>query len=145
MSPKDSGSLGTDVIKSIYTNSENTEKNPQPLYIVHKDTMKSFLYENKNALSIVDRLLTVGVTFITIIITYFTSNFKDTKVFGLDGSQVKGVFLCLSIGFGVYLIYLIYTLFNTWNRRNVDGLCEILEKRVTVLFQTNKKLPEKSD
>ena len=141
MSPKDSGSLGTDVIKSIYTNSENTEKNPQPLYIVHKDTMKSFLYENKNALSIVDRLLTVGVTFITIIITYF----KDTNVFGLDGSQVKGVFLCLSIGFGVYLIYLIYTLFNTWNRRNVDGLCEILEKRVTVLFQTNKKLPEKTD
>ena len=81
----------------------------------------------------------------TDIITYFTSNFKDTNVFGLDGSQVKGVFLCLSIGFGVYLIYLIYTLFNTWNRRNVDGLCEILEKRVTVLFQTNKKLPEKTD
>lgn len=145
MPPKNSGSIGTDILQSIYTNSENTAKNPQPFYVVHKDTMKTFLYENKSALSIIDRLLTIGVTFITIVITYFTSNFKDTEIFGLEGTQIKGVFLCLSIGFGVYLIYLIVALIKTWNKRNVDGLCEILEKRVTVLFQTDKKSPEGKD
>lgn len=145
MTQKTDGSIETKIIQSIYTNSGNIAKNPQPYYVIHKDTMKTFLYENRSALSIFDRLLTICVTFITIVITYCTSNFENTVIFGLEGTQIKGVFLCLSIVFGAYMIYLIYSLKKTWERRNVDGLCEILEKRVTVLFQTDKKSSEGKD
>lgn len=141
MTQKNNGSIGTDLLKSLYTNPEITQKNPQPYYIVHKDTMKTFLHENKGSLSIVDRFLTILVSFITILLTYFTSNFKETEVFGLDGSQIKGCFLCLLIVFGVYLVYLIYELIRTRHMRDVDSLCSMLEKRVTVLTQTDNKTP----
>ena len=45
MTQKNNGSIGTDLLKSLYTNPEITQKNPQPYYIVHKDTMKTFLHE----------------------------------------------------------------------------------------------------
>ena len=64
MTQKNNGSIGTDLLKSLYTNPEITQKNPQPYYIVHKDTMKTFLHENKGSLSIVDRFLTILVSFI---------------------------------------------------------------------------------
>lgn len=135
--------IGLDYLTDIYTDSEIETENPQPLYILYKDTIKTFLYEK------LDDLKKGGLVWgyigaeITIIATLLTT--EPSGVWIISGKTIKGVFLALALLLG-FLIWLSRNHIS-WPKSEAtmeDLVCE-LGRRGTIIKPSKKGKPKEPD
>jgi hypothetical protein len=123
--------IGSAFLNDIYAEPKLINENPQPFYIVHKDTCKTFLYEMKDKFSLFDRFLAViGVEF-TLIITLVTATFSDFQI--IKGDTIRGVFISFALLVGLYLLYLGFKNIANINKMSVNKLCDDLGKLSTII------------
>ncbi|MBR4823889.1 MAG: hypothetical protein IKZ86_03760 [Spirochaetaceae bacterium] len=133
--------IGTDFLHNLYSDISLETKDPQPYYIVHKDTFKTFLYEHKDSLNYGDKALSFLGIEVSVIVSLFTCDFKnllgnDNKII-VDGKTIQGVFICsaLVIG-GFFLYYGIKWLYNV-KKTSINYMCSELEKKSSLLIGKN--------
>ena len=101
--------IGTEFLQNLYSDVSLETKDPQPYYIVHKDTFKTFLYEHKDSLSYGDKALSFLGIDISILVSLFTCDFKtwtgkENKIL-VDGKTIQGFFICCALVIGIFFVY----------------------------------------
>lgn len=145
-SPK--SNIGTDFLHNLYSEVSLETKDPQPYYIVHKDTFKTFLYEHKESLNYGDKTLGFLGIEVSIIVSLLTCSFndvvgKESKII-VEGNTIQGFFLCSALVIGVFLLYYgIKWLFNI-KKSSINYMCSELEKKSSLLVGKNNIQEETS-
>ena len=133
----ENSNIGTEYIKELYANSTLETEYPQPIFIVYRDTVKTFLHEKKEIVSIQSRFWGfVGIE-LSVVIALITCN-TFTDIWFIKGTVIQGTFVAFSVIFGCFiLIQLKKWLFNI-KKLNIDKLSDDLGKRGTILMPKKK-------
>lgn len=140
--------IGTDFLHNLYSEVSLETKDPQPYYIVHKDTFKTFLYEHKESLNYGDKALVFLGIEVSIIVSLLTCSFndvvgKESKII-VEGNTIQGFFLCSALVIGIFLLYYgIKWLFNI-KKSSINYMCSELEKKSSLLVGKNNIQEETS-
>jgi len=121
---------------NLYSDAKLVTTAPQPITVLFRDTVKTFLHEKLLLLSSSERLLAYLGIEVTILATLLTAEFKDIGPF--KGSLITGAFFAFFI---IFLFLLIKASFFWWNHRKeiaVDALAEDLMQRGTIIKPTDK-------
>ena len=128
--------IGMEFLKNIYTNTDIETKEAQPIFMIHRDTVKSFLHEKIAYFGIYNRVVGyIGIE-ISLVISLLTASFTDTL--GIKGTLIQGIFVvfalifgCLAVKDGLYLIK---------NRKKitVDELTNELGSRGSIIKPSEK-------
>lgn len=104
-------------------------KNVRPHYVLHRDTISSFLYETKDLLSLKNKRDTyIGIN-ISVIPVIFTANFS---AFGLDLTPyVTGAFVAGLILIDFQLIKICRKMVQNKDKLSIEGLTNTLAERAT--------------
>jgi len=94
--------VGDDVIRSLYSNFDLAVQEPQPLLVLHRDTVRSFLHEKLSILVSESRLLAYFGIEASLISALATSTFSDLWV--IKATLIQGTFSAFSIIIGLLLI-----------------------------------------
>jgi len=131
--------IGMEYLKNLYTNTNIETKEAQPIYILYRDTIRTFLHETIQTLGLQGRLLGLIGIEITIVASLVTATFTDWH--NIKGSLIQGTFIAFAIIFGVWIIKDFILWLMTWKKCNVDSLVDELAVRGSVI----KASPEKDE
>ena len=131
MENNNSSNLGLDYLKGLYTNTTLVTKEPQPFYILARDTIKAFLHEKLNLLNKKSLFLTYLGVEVTIIAALLTSSFKD--FWFVKANIVQGTFVAFSIIFGFFTIKSGISSLKYLNSLKVDNLTKELGEKGTII------------
>jgi len=133
---KDGGNIGLEYVMGLYKDAKVETKDPQPIYIFQRDTIKAFLYEKAILLSINARiwgLLGVEVALITALLT---AKFRDFS--WIKGAHLQGFFIASSVVIAFYVAIDVYRMIKNWGACSVDILTEELGLRGSRIGQQSK-------
>lgn len=94
--------VGDDVVRRLYSNCDLAVKETQPLLVLHRDTVRSFLHEKLSLLVSESRLLAYFGIEASLISALATATFSDLWV--IKASLIQGTFSAFSIIIGLLLI-----------------------------------------
>lgn len=129
--------IGMEYLKGIYTNTDIETKEAQPIYILQRDTVRTFLHEKIEALGLSTKVLGyVGIE-ITLIASLVTASFNDWM--GLKGSVIEGAFVTFSIIVAALIIKDGTCWLKNRNKLSVDVLAEDLGGRGSIIKPNGKQ------
>ena len=140
--------IGTDFLHNLYSEVSLETKDPQPYYIVHKDTFKTFLYEHKDSLNYGDKALGFLGIEVSIIVSLLTCSFndvigKESKII-VEGNTIQGFFLCSALVIGGFLLYYGIKWLCNIKKSSINYMCDELEKKSSLLVGKNNIQEETS-
>lgn len=129
--------IGREFMRGIYTNTDIETKEAQPIYILQRDTVKTFLHEKIEAFGVADRVLGyVGIE-ITLIASLVTASFNDW--WGLKGNIIEGTFIAFAIIVAVLIIKDGICCLKNRGNFSVDVLAEDLGGRGSIIKPSGKQ------
>lgn len=134
MGPIDSkigSNIGHDVLNNMYTNMSMETKDPQPLFILYRDTIRTFLHEKSGVLGAEGRVLGFFGVELTLIATLVTCTFNN--FIGIDGAVIEGAFLTFAIIIGFYLLKEVRNLILLLNRNGINEMVDELGGRGSII------------
>jgi hypothetical protein len=134
---ENNGNIGLEYVNTLYNEAELVTEEPQPIYILHKDTIKTFLHEKREVLSIFDRMLAIIGVLLTVIVTLFSATFND--FLGLPGNVMQGIFIVSTIFLSIWLLITIIKIIKNIKSISIDNLCKDLGKRGTIIKPTKNR------
>ncbi len=123
--------LGMEFLKSIYMGTGVDTKEAQPIYILPRDTVRTFLHEKIGLFGIQSRVLGLAGVEITLLASLATASFTD--FLGIKGNVIKGTFIAFSVIFGVLLIKDLIKWWRCKDEMDVDALAENLGSRGSII------------
>jgi hypothetical protein len=129
--------IGMEYLKGIYTNADMETKEVQPIYILQRDTIRTFLHESLEKFGLSSRLLGYFGIEITLFISLFTASFNDWL--GLKGNDIKGTFVAFTIIIGIIIIKNCFIWYKNFNKLSVDELAKELGSRGTIIKSGKKE------
>lgn len=142
---KNSG-IALDFVNGLYSNTEIETKDPQPLFILHRDTIRTFLHEKRLSFGLEARVLGWFGIGITLIITLCTANFKDLFCGGdgthplLPGDTLQGIFFTFTLIIMAMFLFDGFRWLSAYEHLSVDYLTEDLGKRGSAIRPKCDKL-----
>jgi hypothetical protein len=130
------GKIDTNFIGNLYTDVELITEDPQPIYILYRDTIKSFIQEKIDILGIQAKAFGLLGIEVTIITTLLTAKFED---FGLIKANIfQGTFIAFSIILGFYIIVSIKDWWKNRKLISIDYMINELGRRGSMLDPKKK-------
>lgn len=123
--------IGTAVAKGMYSNVTFEHQEVQPIYVIHRDTVKAFFHETKHRLSQEGRILGILGIELSLLASLLTATFNDWH--GVRAPLIEASFLVLSVLFGGYLVLDLIRWLHSGGKVRVDALTEELGKRGSVI------------
>lgn len=134
--------IGLEYVKNIYTDTSIETMEAQPIYILHRDTIKSFIHEKVNLFGLEGKILGLLGIEVTIITTLLTATFNDWDVIGgrvIKGSDIRGTFNAFAIIFFIWTIYEVWNWVRHSSDLDVDSLVSNLGSRGSVIKPNQEK------
>lgn len=119
--------IGLDYLTNIYQNTTIETKDPQPIYILHRDTIRTFLHEKVNLLGIEARTLGLLGVEVSLIAALATATFHD--FWFLKANVICAAFFLAFLGIGGLLARSSVAWWRTREDRSVDALTDQLGYR----------------
>ena len=129
--------IGMEYLRNIYTNTNIETKEAQPIYILYRDTIRTFLHETIQTMGLQGRLLGLIGIELTIVASLVTATFTDWQ--GIKGSLIQGTFLALAIILGIWIVKDIVLWLITRKKCNVNDLVDELASRGSVIKANAEK------
>jgi hypothetical protein len=129
--------IGMEYLRNIYTNTNIETKEAQPIYILYRDTIRTFLHETIQTMGLQGRLLGLIGIELTIVASLVTATFTDWQ--GIKGSLIQGTFLALAIILGILIVKDIVLWLITRKKCNVNDLVDELATRGSVIKANAEK------
>lgn len=123
--------IGTAVANGIYANVTFEHQEVQPIYVIHRDTVKAFFHETKHRLSQEGKLLGILGIELSLIVSLVTATFNPWL--GLKGEVIEASFFVLSVIFGVFLILETVSWLANGGKVKIDALTDELGKRGSII------------
>ena len=125
------GKIGTDVISSLYTSPKLFVLDAHPHFILHRDTLRAFLFEKQGLFGLRERVIGwIGIE-ISLITTLIISTFHDWR--GIPAAVLQAVFIVVA---GIIAILFTVDCFKLIRYRgdlSIDTLSDELGTRGAVL------------
>lgn len=131
MSQGSGSNIWMDVLKSIYSYTGVETKEAQPIFILPRDTVRSFLHEKIDLIGIQSRVLGLAGVEVTLIAALTTASFQD--FFGIKGNLIQGTFVAFSVIFGLLLTRDIARWWHCRDALQVDSLANDLGSRGSII------------
>ena len=128
--------VGSEYVKKVYAGSNLETEKAQPIYILYKDTIKSFLYEKQNQFGLTSKLLGFLGIEITIITTLFTATFKDFEY--VEGKTIQGFFIALFMIFGFFILKDGFFWIKNKRKNDPENMTQELGKRGSIIKSPKK-------
>jgi hypothetical protein len=129
--------IGMEYLKGIYTNTDIETKEAQPIFILQRDTVRTFLHEKIEDLGLSARVLGyIGIE-ITLLAALVTTTFNDWL--GLKGNVIEGVFIAFFVIIGILVVKDGVVLFKNKDKLTVDELTQDLGIRGSIIRPCNKQ------
>lgn len=133
--------IATGFFENLYSDVSLETKDPQPYYIIHKDTFKTFLYEHKDSLNYGDKVLSFLGIDISILVSLFTCDFRnwignEDKIL-VDGKTIQGFFICCALVIGIFFVYYGIKWICNFKKSSINFMCSELEEKSSLLIGKN--------
>ena len=129
--------IGLEFIKNLYTDTTLETKEPQPFYILQRDTIRTFLHEKIDLLRIQAKFIGLIGIELTLIISLLTTTFKD--IWKINANIIQGLFIAFALIIVVYLAKSFTKWLGVYKTLNVDWLSKDLGERGTIIKSAKKK------
>ena len=123
--------LGTEFAKNIYSNAKFIANDVQPYFVLHKDTVCSFLHEKRDVLSSEGKLLGLLGIEASLIAALLTATFNDWH--GIKGDTIEASFFISTLVFGYFVVREFIVWVSSVRTRSIDALTTELGKRGAVI------------
>ena len=128
--------IGMEYFKGIYTNTDIETKEAPPIFMLQRDTVKTFLHEKIGLFGLSSRFLGyIGIE-ITLIVSLITATFNDWL--GLKGNVIEGTFVAFALIIGVIILRDGICCIKTRGKLSVDDLTQDLGSRGSIIKPTEK-------
>lgn len=132
MTPPDAKpNIGMDYLTDIYRETTVETKDPQPIYILHRDTIRTFLHEKIAMLGVEGKLLGLLGVEATVLATLATATFHE--MWHVPGDVVCAAFLLVALWAGVYIALNTVRWWKTKVYSSVDALTDELGARGSLI------------
>jgi hypothetical protein len=126
--------IGAEFAQSLYADAKLVTNEIQPYFLLHKDTVRTFLHEKIDVLSNRCQFLGfIGIE-ISVLAALFTANFQDWH--GFKGSTIEATFFISSVIFGGLAIFTGIKWLLSIKGSSVNALTDELGKRGVVIAST---------
>ena len=123
--------IGAAVTKGIYANVTFEHKEVQPIYVLHRDTVRTFLHEKLAKFEQKGKLLGLIGIELSLLASLVTATFNDWK--GLKGSVIEGAFIVFSVVGAYYCFIEAIRWYRDKSNLSVDALASELGSRGSVI------------
>jgi hypothetical protein len=123
--------IGAEVAKGIYSNAKLEHREVQPIYLLHRDTIRTFLHEKVGLFEQKGKLLGLLGIEVSLIASLVTATFNDWK--GIKGNVIEASFLVFSLLCGFYTVRESIRWLKYRNTLSVDALSHELGGRGSVI------------
>lgn len=123
--------IGKEYLKNVYTNTNIETKEAQPIYILYRDTIRTFLHETIQTLGLQGRLLGLAGAELTIVASLVTATFTDWH--NIKGSLIQSTFIALAIILGIWIVKDIILWLITRKKCTVNALVDEIGGRGSVI------------
>lgn len=131
--------IGAEVAKGMYSDVKFEHKEVQPIYVLHRDTVRTFLHEKLSLFEQQGKLLGLLGIEVSLVASLVTATFNDWK--GIKGSLIEASFFVFSLICGYYSIRELIRWFNYRDSLTVDSLSNELGERGSVIQPSAPKTP----
>ncbi|MFH1872791.1 MAG: hypothetical protein ABIK82_16420 [Pseudomonadota bacterium] len=128
---KPSIDVGAEFAKGIYSNAKLVTNEVQPYFILHKDTIRTFLHEKMALLASQGKLLGLIGIEISLIASLVTATFNEWH--GIKGPTIEAAFFLSTIAFGILSVKEFLLWMKSQSSCTVDALTTELGKRGAVI------------
>jgi len=119
--------VGAAMAANLYGKAKFDAGEVPPYFMLHKDTIRTFLHEKMELLGAEGRLLGLWGIELALVAALLTSTFKDFG--GLKGDTIGGVFIVFSIITGWMILRDTISWWRTRSKCSVDHLADELGRR----------------
>jgi hypothetical protein len=123
--------VGAEVANSIYANSRFEHYGVQPIYVLHRDTIRTFLHEKIGAFERKGRILGLAGIEVSLVASLVTATFNDWR--GIKGAYIEATFTVLVLVCALYLVRDVWAWLMERASLQVDVLAEDLGHRGSVI------------
>lgn len=123
--------IGAEVAQGIYANATFEAQEVQPLFVLHRDTVKSYFHEKRTQFDEQGKLLGYLGVEITLVATLLTATFNDQ--YGMKGTLIQAVFFVFSIIFGLLLVASLVNWRKHKETLTVENMVDDLGKRGSII------------
>jgi hypothetical protein len=128
--------IASDVVGHIYSDADVVVQESQVLFVLHKDTIKTFLHEKLSVVAAESRFLAyIGIE-LTLVGALISSDFKDTLF--MSAALIKGLFLAFSFIVGAAGIINFVRFRKNARCCTPDKLTEELGKRGSIIVPPSR-------
>ena len=129
--------IGETITKSIYSNVKFEHLEVQPIYVLHRDTIQTFLHEKLGLFEQQGKLLGLLGIEVSLIASLVTATFNDWK--GIKGNVIEASFLVFSLICGYSIVRESIRWLKYRVTLNVDKLSTELGGRGSVIQPNEQK------
>lgn len=129
--------IGAEVAKGMYADAKFEHQEIQPIYILHRDTIRTFLHEKLSLFEQQGKLLGLAGIEVSLVASLVTATFNDWK--GIKGGLIEASFLVFSLICGFYLIRELIRWLKYRDSLSVDNLSNELGRRGSVIQPNDQK------
>ena len=128
--------IGFEYIKELYTNTDIETKEAQPIFVVHRDTVRSFFHEKIELLGVKYRLLAYAGIEASLLAALGTASFQGWRWIG--GDLIQGLFVAFAIIIGLLVLKDGYAWWCETRGISVNDLADELGERGSVIRPATK-------
>ena len=136
-SEKPSIDIGAEITKGISYNATFVHRDVQPIYVLHRDTIRTFLHEKLDLFDQQGKLLGLLGIEVSLIASLVTATFNDWK--GIKGNVIEASFLVFSLICGCYTVREAIRWLKYRDTLSVDALSNELGGRGSVIQPNEQK------
>ena len=128
--------IGIAFVKELYTDCKLETNEPQSIYLLYRDTIKTFLHEKVSLLALDAKIFGLIGIEISILVSLLTAKFEDFWI--IKGNLIFGTFFAFLIILGVFIAI---DAKNWWKARkalSVDALTDDLGARGSIIKSSTK-------
>jgi len=124
---QDGVNIGLEYVKGLNKEASIETEDPQPIYILPRDTIKAFLHETAALLTVPGRLLGLLGVEVTLVASLLTATFRD--FFWIKGDTLKGFFIAAAVLVAALVAADLVRIVKNWGAYSVDALTKNLGSR----------------
>ena len=126
-SPPTGTNIGTEVVQELYAVSELQTAKPQPIYLLHRDTISTFIHEKMALFGLDARILGVGGIELSLVAALCTAEFQDRWI--LKAALIQALFITFAVVLAAFLLRDVNRWLQCRKELNVDSLTTDLGSR----------------
>lgn len=128
--------IGLEFVKELYLDCKLEPNEPQPIFLIYKDTIKTFLHEKIGHLALNAKILGLIGIEISILAALFTATFND--VWQIKGEMIQALFIVLFFVLGFFLARDFKRWWQNRNSLTVDALTDELGRRASIIKSSGR-------